>query len=119
MRQIILGTTESPGSRRGVDMIGEKRLDILLLGDGNGRLRRASGPGQRPHVYSYYGPCILLRVHFACVIIFPVRVTYYEPEIFVVFHAQISATFWIVTLPKLLKAKLLPAYRLASKVIGL
>ena len=81
MRQIILQTTESPGSCLNVDMIGEKQLDVSLLGDGNGRLWRASGPGQRPHVYSYYGPCILIRVHFACVIIFPVRVNFYEPEL--------------------------------------
>ena len=67
MRQIILWTTESPGSRLSVsvDAIGRKLLDISLLGDGSGHLRWAPGPGQRPHVYSYYGPLYFASRSFA------------------------------------------------------
>ena len=77
----MLQMTESPGYCCSVDMIGEKQLDISVLGDGDGCLWQTSGPGQRPHVYSYYGPCISLCVHFACIIIFPVHVNYYKPEL--------------------------------------
>ena len=55
MRQIMLRTTEFPVSRLSVDAIGEKPLGMSLFGDGSGHLRWAPGPGQRRHVYSYYG----------------------------------------------------------------
>jgi hypothetical protein len=39
MCQIMLRTTEPPGSRLSIDVIGEKPLDTSLLGDRSGRLQ--------------------------------------------------------------------------------
>ena len=55
---------ESPGSSLSVDAIGEKPLDVSLLGDGSGHLRWAPGPGHRPHVYSYHGPLYFASCSF-------------------------------------------------------
>ena len=118
MRQIMLRMTESPGSRLKFYVMGEKPLDISLLGDRSGHLPWASGQG--PHVYSYYGPCILLRIHLSCVIILPGRGNYYDPEIYThlwAFMYQFPPCFWTVKPSKLLKAKLVLSA--ASTGIGL
>ena len=97
MCQIILRTTESPGSRLNVD---EKPLDISLLGDGSGHLRWHLDPDRDLMFILTMDPRMLLHVDLSCVIILPkawkllrTRAVY----TFVGVAHQFSPHFWIVT----------------------